>query len=94
MELLISQHVYSGRIIDRPIQHHLMMVEDVAPSRARSLPSYVATMGRYSELECRHLFMKVVSLVEQIHHAQVAHRYLKMENIIIEPLSVSCHFHA
>lgn len=56
---------------------------------ASSLNTYIKSkpLKRLEENEARHVFLQVVDAVRYCHHKSVVHRDLKLENILIDPIT-------
>lgn len=73
---------YQGRVVLE--REGMVMIEEGRPAEAMSLPYHVTKYSRYTELECREIFRKLVQRVQAFHRARIAHRYLHPENILVE----------
>jgi len=62
----------------------MVLVQEIVPHRAANLPGFISKLPVYTEAECRGLFRQLVLAVEAFHNAGVAHRYLHMNNVIVD----------
>ena len=67
---------------------NMILVQEKVPQNATLLPHFISRLPAYTEAECRGLFRQLVNAVEIFHNAGVAHRYLHMNNVIVD-LNVS-----
>lgn len=61
-----------------------LVVNERLSERWMQLPDYVPRLGSYSEGECRAVFSKILQAVQSFHRAGLCHRYIHMENIIVD----------
>ena len=86
MEDITGRGAYCGRVLGQRGDGDsvLLFVDEVLPEQWMKLPDYVMTIEYYTEADCRALFQKIVDAVQIFHEAGVAHRYLHMENIVVD----------
>ena len=61
-----------------------MLVQEMIPHNAVILPDFISGLEVYTEADCRRLFGQLVDAVGAFHNAGAAHRYLHMNNIIMD----------
>jgi len=66
-------------------QNGHVLIEEYIPEGATLLPYFIQDrLELYTERECRHLCREVALRIKQFHDANVVHRKLHMENIVVE----------
>lgn len=85
---LVSSGGFYGRIVAKQ-DGYILIEEESMAQQAVTLPRYLATIRRYTELECRNVFRRMVLCVGAFHDAGVAHRNLNPLNFVVEEGGVS-----
>jgi len=62
----------------------MALVQERSLQNAVILPDFISRLPVYTEADCRGLFRQLVLAVEAFHNAGVAHRYLHMNNVIVD----------
>ena len=86
LETLILLQVFKGRLLrdEASDSTNMMLVQEIFPHNAALLPDFISGLPVYTEAECRGLFRQLVNAVEAFHNVGVAHRYLHMNNVIVD----------
>ena len=74
------------QIIDSPSETFVVMYLKFTRDLAHGgeLADFITTNGKLTEKESRRLFRQLVSAVDHVHSANIVHRDLKLENILLD----------
>ena len=74
------------QIIDSPSETFVVMYMKFTRDLAHGgeLSDFITTSGKLTEKESRRLFRQLVSAVDHVHSANIVHRDLKLENILLD----------
>jgi serine/threonine protein kinase len=83
----MSQDIFSARVVDQRLNGStgLICIEEIDSPIVCNVASYAVRSRSYTELDCRRIFRNIVTCVQKLHIAGIAHRNLNLNNFVLDP---------